>query len=72
MRALDSIPWYMVVLLCATVGLAPFTPEPHLWQKLRLIAEGQSLRGIDWFDLVFHALPWLLLVAKMARQVARR
>lgn len=59
----------LIGLACLTLGLAPFTPEPHLWGKIKWItggAEGMSL--MDWFDLVLHGLPWaLLILAILAR-----
>ena len=67
---LDRLPWSLVILACLTIGLAPFTP-PHLWEKLRMLAEGRLERAIDWFDLVMHATPWLLLLAKGIREVTR-
>lgn len=54
----------MVVLLCLTLGLAPFHPEPHIVGKIRWVAGGaKGMQLIDWLDLVFHGLPWILLVA---------
>lgn len=67
MALLDDIPWVLVLALCATLGLAPFTPEPHIWEKLKMLAAGDLRRGIDWFDLALHAAPWLVLIAKAAR-----
>ncbi len=67
---LDRLPWSLVILACLTLGLAPFTP-PHLWEKLRMLVEGRLERAIDWFDLVMHATPWLVLVAKGVREVTR-
>jgi len=55
--------WKFVLIACAVIGLAPFVPEPHIWGKLRWVAGGAiGMTPIDWFDLVFHGLPWLLLV----------
>jgi hypothetical protein len=68
---LDRIPWWVVLLLCATLGLAPFDP-PHLWEKLDLLARGALVRPLDGFDLAFHGWPWLLLLAKLARAPRRR
>ncbi len=53
----------LILLLCLTLGLAPFFPEPHLWAKLKWVfggATGMQLK--DWFDVVLHGLPWVLLV----------
>ncbi len=70
MSWLDQIPWTVVLILCLTVGLAPFAP-PHLWEKLQMLLEGRLVRLIDWFDLLFHATPWLLLVLKAVRDLQR-
>lgn len=55
--------WKVVILLCLTLGLAPFFPEPHLWGKLRWIFGGAvGMVAIDWFDVFLHGLPFLLLL----------
>jgi hypothetical protein len=52
-----------VLLLCLTLGLAPFFPEPHLWGKLRWLVGGAvGMQPVDWFDLLMHGFPWLLLL----------
>ena len=72
MAWLDRIPLLIPVLLALTLGLAPFVPEPHLWEKLKMLAAGTLSRPIDIFDLVYHAAPWLLLVLKLARMAQLR
>lgn len=53
----------LILLLCLTLGLAPFFPEPHLWGKLKWIAGGsKGMQLLDWFDVVMHGFPWLLLI----------
>ena len=53
----------LIILLCLTLGLAPFFPEPHLWGKLKWIAGGANgMQPIDWFDVVLHGFPWVLLI----------
>ncbi len=55
--------WKLILLLCLTLGLAPFFPEPHIWGKLKWIAggaEGMVLK--DWFDVLLHGTPFLLLI----------
>jgi hypothetical protein len=69
-RTFASLPWSVLLVLCLTVGLAPFRP-PHIVTKLGMLFEGRLTRGIDWFDLVLHATPWLLLVAKAVVTAAR-
>jgi len=72
MAWLDRIPLLIPVLLALTLGLAPFVPEPHLWEKLKMLAAGTLSRPIDIFDLVYHAAPWLLLALKLARMAQLR
>lgn len=53
----------VIILLCLTLGLAPFFPEPHIWGKLNWIVGGAvGMQLEDWFDVIFHGLPWLLLI----------
>jgi hypothetical protein len=69
---LDKVPLSLLVVLALTLGLAPFTPEPHVWEKLKMLAAGQLVRPIDVFDLLMHGVPWLLLAAKLARMALVR
>ena len=62
---LDRLPWELVVVACLTIGLAPFAP-PHIVEKLSMLAKGTLKRPIDWFDLLMHGTPWLILIAKAA------
>jgi hypothetical protein len=55
--------WRFVILLCLTLGLAPFVPEPHIFGKVRWIAGGAvGMEAMDWFDFVMHGLPFVLLL----------
>jgi len=55
--------WLLVLLACATLGLAPYLPEPHILGKLRWVLGGaEGMQFMDWFDLLLHGLPWLLLL----------
>ncbi len=55
--------WRTAVVLCLTIGLAPFVPEPHILGKIRWIAGGAVGMGlIDWFDFLLHGLPWVYLL----------
>lgn len=68
---LDRLPFLYVILACLTLGLAPFVPEPHIWEKLRMLASGSLTKPIDVFDLVWHALPWFILLVKISRQAIK-
>ena len=62
---LHRIPLALLIVLCLTLGLAPFVPEPHLWEKLKMLAAGELVEWLDFFDFLMHASPWILLVAKL-------
>ncbi len=69
---LDRVSLPLALLAALTLGLAPFVPEPHIWEKLRLLANGQLSRPLDIFDLILHAAPWVLLALKLGRMAALR
>jgi hypothetical protein len=71
MRFIDNLTWEMVIILCLTLGLAPFFP-PHVYEKLRMLFRGELVRPIDWFDLLMHGAPWVLLIAKAAVSIIRK
>jgi len=57
-------------LASATLGLAPFTPEPHVWGKIKWVMGGANgMAGMDWFDLFLHGTPWILLIASLAARL---
>jgi hypothetical protein len=66
---MGKLPWHLVIIAALTVGLAPFTPEPHIWEKLNMLSTGDLVHLIDWFDLVLHGTPWLLLILKLITQI---
>jgi hypothetical protein len=67
MKWLDSIPLSMLIIVGIVLGLAPFAPEPHVVEKIRMLATGTLTRPIDIFDLAFHGLPLILLTLKLIR-----
>jgi len=71
-RWLAGLPWALIALACATLGLAPFQPVPHVLEKLGMLARGQLVRPIDWFDLLLHGTPWALLIGKAVVTLRRR
>lgn len=55
--------WKLIILLCLTLGLAPFFPEPHIVGKLKWIAGGANgMQALDWFDTLLHGFPFILLI----------
>ena len=55
--------WKLVILLCLSLGLAPFFPEPHIVGKLKWIFGGAiGMKLMDWFDVMLHGFPFVLLL----------
>ena len=72
MKWLDRIPYSLLLPLAAVMALAPFGPEPHLWQKLNMLAAGTLVRPIDIFDLFLHGAPLLLVALKLLSGARRK
>ena len=63
--------WRLVILLCLTLGLAPFFPEPHIYGKLKWMLGGaEGMIIMDWFDFLLHGLPFVLLIRLIYINVA--
>lgn len=59
-----------VILLCLTLGLAPFLPEPHLFGKIRwLLGGGDGMKFMDYFDVILHGFPFLLLLRIITNKI---
>ncbi len=67
MAFIDKISLPLIVLACATLGLAPFFPLPHVWEKLRMLIAGELGKPVDIFDMLMHAAPFMVLVLKLVR-----
>ncbi len=70
MNWIDRQPFVLFLFAALTLGLAPFVPEPHVWQKLKMLVQGTLVRPLDIFDLLLHGMPWILLAVKTWRQSA--
>ncbi len=70
MSFLDNISWPTLIMVALLLGLAPFVPEPHVLEKLRMLMAGELSKPMDIFDLVMHGAPWVLLFSKLARMGA--
>lgn len=55
--------WRLIILLCLTLGLAPFFPEPHIIGKIKWLAGGANgMTSKDYFDVLLHGFPFVLLI----------
>ncbi len=60
-----GIPTSTLIIIALTLGLAPFVPEPHIWEKLKMLVNGTLVKPIDIFDLLMHGTPWVVLILKL-------
>lgn len=65
---IDRLPIGLLLMVSLTLGLAPFVPEPHVWQKLKMLFAGTLSRPVDIFDLFLHGTPWVLLLLALSRR----
>ncbi|MFP4432697.1 MAG: RND transporter [Spirochaetota bacterium] len=71
-QLLDSISYPIAIGLAVFLGFAPFVPEPHIVEKLRMLSQGTLTRPLDIFDLLLHLAPLVLLLAKVILDLSRR
>ncbi len=72
MNWLDKLPLAVILPVAVFLALAPFAPEPHLWQKLKMLFAGTLSKPIDIFDLFLHGTPLVLLVLKLLRLASQK
>lgn len=64
---LDKIEYPLLIIAAILMLLAPFTPMPHIIEKLIMLKEGTLKKPIDIFDLFYHFVPTVLLIIKIIR-----
>jgi len=67
MQFIDKLPFPLLIVMTALMLGAPFVPEPHLVEKMRMLAEGTLTKPLDIFDVFWHLLPATLLTVKFVR-----
>lgn len=65
---LDNISFGTLLIPALFLGLAPFYPEPHLLEKLKMLGAGELSRPLDIFDLLMHSAPLILIAIKFIRE----
>ena len=55
----------MLLIAALLLGSMPLTPEPHLFEKVRMLMNGTLVRPIDIFDLFWHSWPILWIVLRL-------
>jgi hypothetical protein len=67
MQFIDRLPFSLLIVMTVLMLAAPFVPEPHLVEKMRMLAEGTLTKPLDIFDVFWHLLPAILLTVKVVR-----
>jgi len=68
MQFIDRLPFSLLLVVTVFMLGAPFVPEPHLIEKMRMLAEGRLTKLLDIFDVFWHLLPAILLTVKIVRR----
>ena len=65
----DLLDYRILIPLALFLGFAPFYPQPHIVEKLRMLAAGTLRKPIDIFNLFWHAWPFVLLAYRVLRDL---
>lgn len=69
---MNSLLTYKILIpLALLLGLMPFIPQPHLFEKVGMLIDGTLHRPIDIFDLFWHSWPIFLLLVKAVSDLIR-
>lgn len=71
-RLLESVSYPVLIFIAAFMLMAPFSPMPHVLEKLIILKDGNLTRPVDIFDLFFHLIPTILLAIKFLRDFNKR
>jgi hypothetical protein len=66
-KYIDRIPLLPLTVAAIFMALAPFSPEPHLLEKSRMLINGELSKPIDIFDLFWHSFLIVLLAIPLIR-----
>jgi len=58
-------PMGMLIVAALLLGSLPITPEPHLFEKIRMLLDGTLVKPVDMFDLFWHSWPILWIILRL-------
>lgn len=60
-------------LATVTLGMAPYSPEPHVWEKIRWLLwdQGPGWNAMYIFDFFLHGTPWLVFFSLLTLKIVR-
>ncbi len=62
----------IALLSSLTLGLAPFTPEPHIWKQFMNLKYGREMAMMDWVDILMHGAPWIFLIVVLIGMIKEK
>jgi hypothetical protein len=65
----NLLDYKFLIPLVLLLGFAPFFPQPHIVEKIRMLLAGTLKKPIDIFDLVWHSWPFVLLAYRISRDL---
>ena len=68
LKYIDKIPLFPLAVAAIFMSLAPFSPEPHLLEKSRMLINAELTKPIDIFDLFLHSFLIVLLAIRLVRR----
>jgi len=68
----ELLEYKYLIPLALLLGFAPFFPQPHIVEKIRMLMFGTLNRPIDIFDLAWHAWPFALLAYRVVRDITSK
>ena len=71
-RLLDSVSYPVLIFIAVFMLLAPFSTMPHAVEKLIMLKDGNLIRAVDIFDLLFHLSASILLGIKFLRDFNKK
>jgi hypothetical protein len=67
---IDGISYTPLIFAAILLGLAPFVPMPHLYEKWLMFRNGELHKWIDIFDVFYHLIPFIIIAIKFYRQMS--
>ena len=64
-KLIGKIPLIPLAIAAIVMALAPFVPEPHLAEKIRMLVNGDLTRPVDIFDLFWHSFLIVILLLRL-------
>jgi hypothetical protein len=61
----NLLDYKFLIPIALLLGFAPFFPQPHIVERIRMLLAGTLKKPIVIFDLAWHAWPFALLAYRI-------